>query len=82
MLINQLSDYYMVIKKCFESGCLNEVEYACKCSSLETLSCKVHAVEHVNLPNTVHNFVSIFMHPCEGTKEAILEFLTIENSKY
>ncbi|CAG9328043.1 unnamed protein product [Blepharisma stoltei] len=72
----------MMAKKCFKSGCMNEVEYACKCSPPETLSCEVHVVEHVNLPNTAHNLESIFMHPCEGTKEAILEFLTIENSKY
>ncbi|CAG9316863.1 unnamed protein product [Blepharisma stoltei] len=72
----------MIAKKCFGPGCVNEVGYACKCSSPETLSCEVHAVEHANLPNRSHNLESIFMQPCEGTKEAILEFLTKENSKY
>ncbi|CAG9329511.1 unnamed protein product [Blepharisma stoltei] len=71
----------MMTKKCFESGCTNEVEYSCKCSSPKTLSCEVHIGKHVNLPDRVHNLESMFIQPCEGTKEAILEFLTIENSK-
>ncbi|CAG9330130.1 unnamed protein product [Blepharisma stoltei] len=69
-------------KKCFESGCTYEVEYSCKCSSPETLSCKVHIGKHLSLQNRTHGLESMFSQPCEGTKEAILEFLTIENSKY
>ncbi|CAG9320142.1 unnamed protein product [Blepharisma stoltei] len=72
----------MTEKKCFEPGCINEVGYSCNCSSPETLLCNEHTGEHVNSPNRAHNLKSIFMHPCEGTKEAILEFLTRENSKY
>ncbi|CAG9335171.1 unnamed protein product [Blepharisma stoltei] len=72
----------MMAKKCFEPGCMNEVEYACKCSSLETLLCGEHIREHVNLPHGVHNLESIFMQLYEGTKEAILEFLTKEKLKY
>ncbi|CAG9335150.1 unnamed protein product [Blepharisma stoltei] len=69
-------------KKCFEPECMNEVEHACKCSSPDTLLCGEHIGEHVNLPNRAHNLESIFMQPYEGTKEAILEFLTKEKSKY
>ncbi|CAG9335827.1 unnamed protein product [Blepharisma stoltei] len=72
----------MMAKKCFESGCINEVEYSCKCSSPETSSCEVHIGKHINLPNGAHNLESTFIQPYEGTKEAILEFLTKENSKY
>ncbi|CAG9320687.1 unnamed protein product [Blepharisma stoltei] len=75
-------NYYMMAKKCFKPGCMNEVEYACKCSFPETLLCIEHIGEHEKLPNRVHNVESIFMQPCEGTKEAILEFLTKENSKF
>ncbi|CAG9311984.1 unnamed protein product [Blepharisma stoltei] len=71
----------MMVKKCFEPGCINEVEYACKCSSPDTLLCGEHIGEHANLPHKAHNLESIFMQPCEGTKEAILEYLTKEDSK-
>ncbi|CAG9311985.1 unnamed protein product [Blepharisma stoltei] len=71
----------MMANKCFEPGCVNEVEYACKCSSPETLLCGEHIGEHANLPHKAHNLESIFMQPCEGTKEAILEYLTKEDSK-
>ncbi|CAG9325606.1 unnamed protein product [Blepharisma stoltei] len=76
------NNYYTMAKKCFESGCTNEVKYSCKCSSPETLSCEAHIGKHANLPDRAHNLESIFIQPYEGTKEAILEFLTIENSKY
>ncbi|CAG9317524.1 unnamed protein product [Blepharisma stoltei] len=59
----------MMAKKCFEPGCTNEVEHACFCSSPETLSCEVHAVEHLKLPNRAHNLESIFMQPCDGNIE-------------
>ncbi|CAG9330136.1 unnamed protein product [Blepharisma stoltei] len=72
----------MMAKKCFESECTNEVEYSCTCSSPKTLSCEVHIGEHVSFPDRAHNIESMFIQPCEGTKEAILEFLTMENSKY
>ncbi|CAG9335165.1 unnamed protein product [Blepharisma stoltei] len=72
----------MMAKKCFEPRCMNEVEHSCKCSSLETLLRREHIGEHVNLPNRVHSLESIFMQPYVGTKEAILEFLTKEKSKY
>ncbi|CAG9322837.1 unnamed protein product [Blepharisma stoltei] len=72
----------MMVKKCFVPGCMNEAGHSCKCSSPETLLCGEHIGEHVNLPNRAHNLESIFMQPCEGTKEAILEFLAKENSKF
>ncbi|CAG9322832.1 unnamed protein product [Blepharisma stoltei] len=72
----------MMAKKCFVPGCMNEAGYACKCSSPEILLCEEHIGEHVNLSNRAHNLESMFMQPCEGTKEAILEFLAKEKSKF
>ncbi|CAG9322839.1 unnamed protein product [Blepharisma stoltei] len=72
----------MMVKKCFVPGCMNEAGQLCKCSSPEILLCEEHTGEHVNLPNRAHNLESIFMQPCEGTKEAILEFLAKEKSKF
>ncbi|CAG9332770.1 unnamed protein product [Blepharisma stoltei] len=64
--------------RCFDLKCDREIQYACKCSSPQTYSCEMHFGIHLKLPNRNHVFDSLFIDPCEGTKEAILEFLTKE----
>ncbi|CAG9317145.1 unnamed protein product [Blepharisma stoltei] len=74
----------MMAKKCFEPECMNEVGYACKYSSPDTLSCEVHAFEHINLPNRSHNLQAIFMQPCKGTNLLNCQISTVSkdlNSK-
>ncbi|CAG9325260.1 unnamed protein product [Blepharisma stoltei] len=67
--------------QCFEQGCKNEIEYSCPCTSPETLSCELHALKHMKIPNRAHACNSIFIEPYQGTKEEILKFLTRESSK-
>ncbi|CAG9336085.1 unnamed protein product [Blepharisma stoltei] len=62
-------------KQCSEPGCELEAEYGCQCTSPETYLCKLHWMKHCELPNRDHTFESVFLKPCEGTQEAILEFL-------
>ncbi|CAG9331456.1 unnamed protein product [Blepharisma stoltei] len=71
----------MDAKQCFEQSCTNEVHYVCKCSSPATYSCEFHFGKHCKLPNRAHNFESIFLESCEGTKDAVLGFLAKEKSK-
>ncbi|CAG9319814.1 unnamed protein product [Blepharisma stoltei] len=71
----------MELMQCFEPGCKHEVEYSCPCTSPETLSCELHVLKHMKLPNGVHACDSIFLEPCQETKEEILKFLTRKKSK-
>ncbi|CAG9313446.1 unnamed protein product [Blepharisma stoltei] len=71
----------MELMHCFEPGCKNEAEYSCPCTSPETLFCELHRLKHMKIPNRAHACNSIFVEPCQGTKEEILKFLTRENSK-
>ncbi|CAG9317146.1 unnamed protein product [Blepharisma stoltei] len=71
----------MELMQCFEPGCNHEVEYSCPCTSPDTLSCEFHFGKHLKLPNRTHAFSSIFVEPCQATKEEILKFLIKANSK-
>ncbi|CAG9326031.1 unnamed protein product [Blepharisma stoltei] len=67
-------------KRCFYANCEIEVEYVCRCTSPETYSCKAHFMTHCELRNRTHTFESVFLEPFEGTKDAILKFLTEEKA--
>ncbi|CAG9328725.1 unnamed protein product [Blepharisma stoltei] len=71
----------MKAEQCFNAGCLLEIEYICQCTSPETYSCKLHWIEHCDSSDRDHTFKSAFLKPPEGTKEAVLQFLTKEQSK-
>ncbi|CAG9313849.1 unnamed protein product [Blepharisma stoltei] len=74
----------MDIKRCSEPDCEFEAEYVCKYTSPWTYSCKQHTGKYIELPNKTLALEFISIDPYEGTKEAILGFLTkekLENNK-
>ncbi|CAG9316469.1 unnamed protein product [Blepharisma stoltei] len=65
----------MKAKRCSEPNWEFEVEYSCICPSPESYLCKLHWIDLCELPNRDHTFESVFLKPCERTKEVIFQTL-------